>query len=192
MTETIQALRETHRRRRAALCEETLSANASALSERIQALDNYRDAENVAAYIAIRGEIDVRDVVTTGCDHCKNFFLPILAGDDMFFAQWHPGQPLVKKGFGLLEPDVPPGQYIDVQQLDVVLVPLVVFDDRCNRVGQGGGFYDRTFAHKLDKPDARPLLIGVAHDSQREPRLIPQSWDVPLNMIVTDSAVYSR
>ena len=69
-------------------------------------------------------------------------------------------------------------------ELDVILMPLVGFDNDGNRLGMGGGYYDRTLAytrHAIKKP----VLIGVAHDLQRVDRLPYASWDIPLNAIVT-------
>ena len=127
----------------------------------------------------------------SGSAQGKQFYLPILKGESMFFAPWAPGDQLVKKGFGLLEPEVNSASYIEPRDLDLVLAPLVVFDHQCNRIGQGGGYYDRTFAHKkLSQSFVSPVLMGVAHDTQRDDQLCPQSWDVALEFVVTDSRVY--
>lgn len=190
MNDTINALRQLHRRERAALGEQVLADNAAALKQRIESLEVYQRSTRVAAYIAIRGEIALDALINSGSAQGKQFYLPVLDGNLMHFAPWQPQQPLVKKGFGLLEPDVSAEHYIAPQELDLVLTPLVVFDAACNRIGQGGGFYDRTFAHKLAQPQALPAMVGVAHDSQREAGLQPQSWDVPLDIIATNAATY--
>lgn len=194
MVEQVDFLRKMHRANRAALSVEVQSANSAALRSLVEARREYQLATHVAAYIAIRGEIDLAPLIKSGFSGGKQFYLPVLRGSAMYFAPWSPDKPLEKKGFGLLEPDADPANYISPSQLDLVLTPLVVFDDKCNRIGQGGGFYDRTFAHKIGGPGsgdvARPVLLGVAHDSQREPLLQPESWDVPLDLIVTERCVY--
>jgi len=76
------------------------------------------------------------------------------------------------------------------QQLDLVLAPLVVFDENCNRIGMGGGFYDRSFAFRKDSQVTKPVLIGVAHDFQKVQQIVPEDWDVRLDMIVTNKAIY--
>jgi 5-formyltetrahydrofolate cyclo-ligase len=77
--------------------------------------------------------------------------------------------------------------------LDLVLVPLVGFDARGNRLGMGGGFYDRHFAFLRNRQAwRRPLLIGIAFDVQRVPRLSGASHDVPLWGIVTERGTYGR
>ncbi|MEM7256447.1 MAG: 5-formyltetrahydrofolate cyclo-ligase [Pseudomonadota bacterium] len=192
MTEHIEHLRATHRASRAALSKATLDSNARGLWQNVEAITSYQQATTVAAYISIRGEIDVSGLIESGSASGKQFYLPVLQEDSMGFMAWTPGEPLVKKAFGLLEPDVSVSQAIDVRELDVVLTPLVVFDDQCNRIGQGGGFYDRTFAHRQMAKSGKPVLIGVAHESQRETRLTPQHWDIPLDVIATESHVYAQ
>ena len=192
MSDSIEKLRSLHRANRAALNENTLHSNAANLLLNVSAQNVYRRAQKVAAYIAIRGEIEVSGIITQGAQEGKQFYLPVLRDESMYFVPWSPDQPLVKKQFGLLEPDVPLNQSIAVHELDLVLAPLVVFDSRCNRIGQGGGFYDRTFAHKQHAPTEKPVLMGVAHESQREDQLSPESWDIPLDLIVTNASVYHR
>jgi 5-formyltetrahydrofolate cyclo-ligase len=77
--------------------------------------------------------------------------------------------------------------------LDLVLVPLVGFDARGNRLGMGGGFYDRHFAFLRNRRAwRRPLLIGIAFDVQRVPRLSDAAHDVPLWGIVTERGIYGH
>jgi 5-formyltetrahydrofolate cyclo-ligase len=71
-----------------------------------------------------------------------------------------------------------------------VLLPLVAFDPQGGRLGMGGGYYDRTFAFlNGQKGGQKPKLIGLAHHFQQIPKLPIESWDVPLNAIVTDEQV---
>ncbi len=77
--------------------------------------------------------------------------------------------------------------------LDLVLVPLVGFDSRGNRLGMGGGFYDRHFAFLRNRRAwRRPILIGIAFDVQRIPRLGSAPHDVPLWAVVTERGIYGR
>lgn len=191
MIQSIEHLRNKHRKNRVVLEPATLQKNAESLKSRLEQLPQYQQATHIAAYIAIRGEIDVNDLMVAGAEQGKQFYLPILNDESMYFAAWQPGQELVKKGFGLLEPDTSIEACVDPRQLDLVLAPLVVFDSHCNRIGQGGGYYDRTFAHRKTST-AKPLLVGVAHQSQCEDQLQPESWDVPLDIVVTDSEIYIK
>ena len=188
---TPDALRKKHRHARAEFNAETLERHAVALAANVTGVDEFTAAQTVASYIAIRGEIDVQPLMHQHPN--KRYYLPVLRGQSMHFAPWQPGDSLVKKDFGLLEPDVSDKDWIEPAALDVVLMPLVVFDQYGNRIGQGGGFYDRTFAFLHGRQEAAtPVLLGVAHDSQREPELIAEAWDVPLDLIATERTVYRR
>lgn len=190
-TSTSDELRQKHRQRRAILPAETQTENAAALSTRLLSLPSVQQANHIAAYIAIRGEISLTHVMAQLSESGKRIYLPVLRGQAMHFSPWKPAQPLLKKGFGLLEPDAPESEWIPAEKLDLVLAPLVVFDKDCNRIGQGGGFYDRTFAFRQGTR-ATPFLLGVAHEDQREPQLPIEHWDVPLDMIATNQTLYTR
>ena len=75
------------------------------------------------------------------------------------------------------------------RQLDVVFVPLIGFDDGGQRLGVGGGFYDRLFAYRRGSVLRRPLLIGVGFACQHSAEFVPQAHDVPLDLLVTESAI---
>ena len=82
-------------------------------------------------------------------------------------------------------------QQVKAWRLDLVLVPLVGFDPQGNRLGMGGGFYDRTFAYRgRRKHTSRPCLIGLAHECQRVEHLPCAGWDIPLDGVITDCRRY--
>jgi 5-formyltetrahydrofolate cyclo-ligase len=76
------------------------------------------------------------------------------------------------------------------EALDLVLAPLVVFDPQRNRIGMGGGYYDRSFEFRKQAGRDAPILIGVAHELQKVEQLIAEDWDVRLDMVVTDGGIY--
>lgn len=100
---------------------------------------------------------------------------------NMDFAPWHPDDELSPGLGGIPEPDAD----LAAVTPDVILTPLVGFDDALNRMGQGAGYYDRAFAAC---PQA--LRIGLAWSVQRVPALPVDPWDMPLHMVVTESAIY--
>ena len=76
---------------------------------------------------------------------------------------------------------------IDAQRLDVVLLPLLAFDARGNRLGTGGGFYDTTFSFLRDRKEgAKPLLVGIGYAFQQAESLSAENWDVALDYVATD------
>ncbi len=183
-------LRQQHRTARAGLSTNTQSRHAQALRDRIDHLPEFRDARHIAGYAAIKGEIDVNPVLQLAHANGKSVYLPALRENSMLFLPWIPGSALVQRGMGLYEPPSEDSLALHPAQLDIVLTPLVVFDKTGHRIGQGGGYYDRTFAFKHHNPTAMPFLLGVAHESQREGSLTPMPWDVTLNAVATDAALH--
>lgn len=95
--------------------------------------------------------------------------------------------------FGIPEPPITSGGLLPARQLDLVLVPLLGFDDECNRLGMGGGFYDRTFAFlRFRRHLRRPFLLGFADEAQHVPSLPAKPWDVRLDAVVTNHALMKR
>ena len=88
---------------------------------------------------------------------------------------------------GIPEPVAQAGARLRSTDLDVVLVPLLGFDRRGNRLGSGAGFYDRSFAFlgAMQRP-ARPVLVGIGYHFQEVAEITPESWDVKLDFIATD------
>jgi 5-formyltetrahydrofolate cyclo-ligase len=106
----------------------------------------------------------------------------------MHFAELSTDAPLARNFFGIREPQL--GARIDPRHLDLVLTPLVGFDDRGVRLGVGRGYYDRCFRFLHGRIHwRRPKLLAVAYELQRVPTLPQQSWDVPLYGVVTELGI---
>ena len=183
-------LRQCNRKLRAALSARQLEQAAAALAQKIVALDAYQQAHHVAAYFAINGEIGLDPLIDHALAAGKQVYLPNLDQETLRFSPYFREQKMRINRFRLPEPDVGDEEMLAPLQLDLVLAPLVVFDANRNRIGMGGGFYDRSFAMRKNPAIDRPLLIGVAHESQKVERIAPEDWDVQLDMIVTDRAIY--
>jgi 5-formyltetrahydrofolate cyclo-ligase len=162
-----------------------------ALAEReigrhIKRLPEYRRAQRVALYLAFDGEPSLNALADAARLHGKQVYVPVLRGMTMRFAELVPRAALRANLFGIMEPKL--GARIDARKLDLVLTPLVAFDDRGVRVGVGRGYYDRCFRFlRHRKAWRRPKLFGVAYELQRVPPLTPSSWDIPLAGVVTEA-----
>ncbi|MCY3617590.1 MAG: 5-formyltetrahydrofolate cyclo-ligase [Acidimicrobiaceae bacterium] len=177
-------LRAAMRARRAGLSPADVAAASAAVGRRLQSLPAMAEARRVAAYLAVRGEVPL-DGLLDG-ERREVFTLPRVVGDDLEFVVWRDGQTLEPGAFGIPEPVG--GEVVAFADHDLVLVPLTAFDGGCHRLGQGGGFYDRALA-ALAPGAARPVTVGVAHSFQQVDVVPRDSWDVPLDAVVTETGL---
>ena len=183
-------MRQDKRRARAALDQAQLARAAEALASRIFELDAYHRAQRIATYFAVNGEISLDPVIDDALAAGKQVYLPNLDKESLRFSPYFREQKMRINSFRLPEPDVGDDDMLQPVELDLVLAPLVVFDAARNRIGMGGGYYDRSFAMRKDPRVTEPVLIGVAHELQKADEIVPEDWDVRLDMVVTDVAVY--
>ena len=171
------------RARRAALSPQAAAEAGAAVRRRLAALPEVAEAGRVAAYRAVRGELDLAALVDG--DRWAAFTLPRVRGPDLEFVARGEGQSFAPGAFGIPEPV--DGEVVALADHDIVLVPMVAFDGSCHRLGQGGGFYDRALASL--GAGGRPVAVGVAHWFQQVDSVPREPWDVPLAAVVTDRGV---
>jgi len=182
-------LRKAMRQARRALDEEKRAAGERAICRRIAGLGVYRQARTLAIYYAFDGEPSVARVAEDAVRHGKRVYAPVVVRQQMFFAPVTPGARLKSNMFGIAEPALE--RLIDARHLDLVLVPLVAFDERGVRMGMGRGYYDRAFRFlRHRKSWTRPKLVGVAWSFQQVAVLPKQPWDIPLWGAVTESTFH--
>ncbi len=182
-----RAMRETRR----AIPAGERSAAAAAAALVVSALPAWADAQRIAVYYAVDGELDAAPLAAAARAAGKQVYLPVLNQHDdepMVFLPWNLGAPLAPNRFRIPEPLT--GAPVAAQELDLVLAPLVAFDLRGHRLGMGGGFYDRSFAFLKDRRITRPLLLGFAYARQQVAELPPEPWDVPLAGVATEQQLH--
>ncbi len=151
----------------------------------------FQKSRHIAFYLSNDGEIDLFPLLKLACKRKKRCYLPVLGlghARSLWFLPYQPGAALYRNRFGIDEPvHQRSTRQIKVQSLDLVFMPLVAFDDQGNRLGMGGGFYDRTLAYLHNRRQWRkPHLIGAAFDFQKVKQLDTRIWDVPLEGVATN------
>ncbi|WP_455232644.1 5-formyltetrahydrofolate cyclo-ligase [Geopseudomonas aromaticivorans] len=150
----------------------------------------FRRARHIALYLPNDGEIDPLLLRREAWRRGKHIYLPLLAHwprTHMVFQRLARGETLRRNRFRIPEPQPCPARQRRPWALDLLLLPLVGFDDGGGRLGMGGGFYDRALAYRLRHQNwQKPVLLGLAHACQQVDRLPLESWDVPLHATVTD------
>lgn len=180
-----RAMRRELRERRAALCPMEQADVSGAVATRLAGTAALERAQVVGGYRAIRGEVGLDAALTHLHEGGAIVTVPRVRGDRMDFLPWTPTSETAAGSFGIDEPIS--GDPVLFSQHDVVLVPLVAFDETGRRLGQGGGFYDRAIS---DARAARPLLIGVAHAFQQVDSVPVEAWDMPLDAVITEERVH--
>jgi 5,10-methenyltetrahydrofolate synthetase len=133
----------------------------------------------------IKNEYDARHLAKTLRERGALTALPVVVApkQPLAFREWHPG---VKLATGPLDIPYP----VDSRELipDAVLLPMNGWDAKGYRLGYGGGFFDRTLASLAKKP----VAVGVSYELARLETIHPQSWDIPMDYVVTERGVYRR
>jgi 5-formyltetrahydrofolate cyclo-ligase len=187
-------LRRMLRKARRALTPTQQRQAARGLYKQLAQHPLFRRAKHISLYLPTDGEIDPRVLLRAAQRRGKATYLPVLSAwprTKMVFQRIRPGEKLKPNRFRILEPRHNLARQRKVWALDLVLLPLVGFDDVGGRLGMGGGFYDRSLAYLARRKNWRkPTLLGLAHECQKVERLAQASWDVPLLGTVTDKAWY--
>lgn len=186
-------LRQRLRQQRRQLSLEQRELAAKNLLQQLKKLPLYQTAQHIALYLENDAEISTRFILEDAWTLKKNCYLPILSADpnnSLSFMPYQRDTSMVANQFGILEPVFVSEHAISPQQLDLVFCPLVAFDQQGNRLGMGGGFYDKTFAFTKQTPSTTPSLIGLAYELQKISRIPSDDWDVALTGVVTDKHYY--
>jgi 5-formyltetrahydrofolate cyclo-ligase len=154
----------------------------------------FRRSRHVSLYLPNDAEIDPRLLLRAAQRRGKHTYLPVLNDwprTKMVFQRVLPGEKLRPNRFGISEPYIDRAKQRKVWALDLVLLPLVGFDEVGGRLGMGGGFYDRSLAYRGRRSAwHKPVLLGLAHECQKVEKLAQASWDVPLQGTLTDKGWY--
>ncbi|WP_353249478.1 5-formyltetrahydrofolate cyclo-ligase [Salinisphaera sp. T31B1] len=155
---------------------------------RLSRLAVFRRARRIGLYWPLSSEIDPRPLLAA-CRAEQRVYLPRVQAHHLrFVAITGPDFPSRNSSLGVREPRG--GRSVAVHTLDLLIMPLAAFDARAHRIGLGGGFYDRTLSGYRQRPYACPQLVGLAYDVQRVDAIRPKPWDVSLDMVVSERAVY--
>jgi len=188
-------LRRRLRRARLELSQHQQREHAEAVCQRLLGNGLLHAAKRIALYLPLSGELDPLPIQARLQGH-RHWYLPVLrqhAPGRLWFVRFETGSALKHNRFGILEPVAHHRRIVPPQGLDLILMPLVGFDAQCHRIGMGAGFYDRSLAFLRGRQHwQRPRLIGLAHECQRLDAIEPEPWDLPMDAVVTECALYQR
>ena len=142
---------------------------------------------NIAAYYPVDNEVNILSFFEKTTHKKFKILLPVIKSPKvMNFKSWAFNEPLYVNSFGILEPKKTNKNLTP----DVILVPLVAFDKKLNRIGYGRGYYDRKL-RKLKKINKNVISIGLAYSFQRCPSIPTNKYDFKLDYIFTERGIIS-
>lgn len=183
-------LRERFLEKRAGLSPEQVLENSLGVIELIRALSEWKTACEVLVYWPIKGEVDVRPLVSDLWQRGCKVLMPRCRPDafgEMDIACATCEDELTSGPFTIMEPDAEKCPPLGTCSPDLALIPGVCFDRRGYRLGFGGGYYDRLLASDEMK---KTLTIGLGHNFQLLEELPTQPWDMPVDIVCTEEELW--
>ena len=171
-----RSMRAIVEQRRRVMTKEEVAADSARIISQIEKMSAFRDANTVLLYYPIHNEVDLRPLLTK-YEGQKIFLFPVTHRRSMEVRPYD-GEDMMRKGrYGVPEPQTETYS----GPIDLILVPGVVFDQHCHRIGRGGGYYDKFLRHHLASKK-----IGVCYSFQLKKHTIPHTWrDLRMDRVVT-------
>ena len=205
MTKTL--LRKQYRDSRKHIAATARHDAAMQAAKNLLACPIFKSSTHISCYLPAPEEFETTPIIEAIWHANKHCYLPVLndpttyqtrltgfeylsgiSHDNAFcmdFVRYQDGDPLHSNKYKILEP-VNTQHKIAPNQLDLVIVPLLVFDLHGHRLGMGGGYYDRTFAFLHDVMVRKPFMLGLGFAIQQTEKIPSEEWDVKLDGVLTE------
>ena len=172
--------------KRKALSKDEIKENSNKIKENLFSLPEFEKAKNILFYVSFNNEVDTHEIIKELLTK-KNIIVPYVEKGNpiLQLSELKDFDELEAKTFGILEPKEDKIKKFDIGNVDLVIVPGIVFDKNGHRIGYGYGYYDRFF-HKLD---ANVKKIGLAFDFQVVDKIPEEKHDVPVDFVITEKRV---
>ena len=178
----MKELRRQLRERRKSISNHSRKLKGKNILHQCQKYALFRNAKHVAIFTPNDGEVETENIINFLKNQGYSVYLPILVGEKLRFAKI--GKYFRKNHFGINEPIHT--SLLGAHKIDIILMPLVGFDKYKNRLGMGGGFYDKTLEFQKKRNNFKvPKLFGLAFDCQEVDKLEAEPWDIPVDGIIT-------
>lgn len=172
---------------RKALSAEDREEKSRKIGKKLEGLDMFKNADHVLFYYTHGSEVDTVPLINKWTNK-KQIYLPKLKSENEFVAlPFHNFDALQKGIYDIPEPIEHKEKGGYEKKLDLVIVPGAAFDRKCNRLGMGKGFYDRYLSQLANVPK-----IALAFEEQILDEVPKDSYDVPIDIIITDQNIYHK
>lgn len=178
-----EEIRKKLKLQRSQLSASYINSASTQIFELLKKTDLFINSEKIGCYQSIGQEVKTDKIINYILANHKICFLPVVQSNTLQFNRYSERTRLLTNKYGIKEPMG--NNYIEVFELDVILLPLVGFSRNGDRLGMGAGYYDRT----LGKLEKTPILIGLAYESQEIPNIPTDEWDISLDYVITNNEV---
>ncbi|WP_290652805.1 5-formyltetrahydrofolate cyclo-ligase [Idiomarina sp.] len=185
---TRDALRRKLQQTRAQLSEASRKQAAEAVAARVKQRLDSNHGGIAAIFKSFAAELDTTPTINALWQQGITTVLPVLhpfSKGHLLFLRYNPHTTMIKNRYGIAEPALDCQNIVPLAQIDWLFMPLVGFDRQGNRLGMGGGYYDRTLARWRDGLLTQLHPIGLAYDQQQVEYIPTESWDVPIPEVIT-------
>lgn len=182
-------LRKQLRKQRLAFTKHERNYHALQAYRQLSKLKKYKQGTKVGLFLDAFGEMPTQPIANWAKKRGFELYLPVVTHADKVLKFIKISQFTLKNNhlithkLGMQQPAY--GNMITAKQLDLLFMPLVALDKKGNRMGMGGGFYDKTLAKCKNKP----VKIGWTYDFQLVERLDVNTWDIGLDMAILPSGL---
>jgi len=173
-------IRQTMKKKRAALNEATFLLYSQTIFNTMVTLPCFKEASVIGVYISTQGEVDTYQLINAYCSS-KTIAVPKVEGQTMSFFAIDSLDEASEGYYGILEPVT--DRFVAPDDIDLMIVPMLAFDHHGQRVGYGGGFYDRYL------PLVSCPTVGLAFSFQEVENAFPSDFDQPLDQVITERGV---
>lgn len=180
-------IRKEYLKIRNAISYEMLEYKSTRIYDRLVSLDEIKSAKNIMAYHSIGTEVDTNLFIKHELINTGSIILPVCIPEELLIMPYRIDNmdKLVAGAYGIMEPSIECCSQVEPGKIDTVVMPGLVFDKKGNRLGYGKGYYDR-FLSK----NKQTIKIALSFQEQIVDILHTHSFDVPVDIIVTDKKNY--
>lgn len=160
------------------------------IRERLLALPKFSKSTVILLYSSFKSEVDTFELINYCLSNNRTVVLPRVdkSSGELVLFEIKDISELEKGHFGVPEPAVPEDRRRGIAEMDMVIVPGVAFDEECNRLGYGKGFYDKLFSQIGNR---RPMRVALAYEEQVAEHIPSEPHDMKMDKIITDKRIIS-
>ncbi|HPD02984.1 MAG TPA: 5-formyltetrahydrofolate cyclo-ligase [Eubacteriales bacterium] len=180
-----KAQRERIKERINGLSKSEREAFCRAITERALDLPEYKSAKVIFIYVAAGNEAETAEIIAESLKNNKTVAVPVIVDKDMKAAVISPKTEFILNKYNIKEPVLKNAEIINPADAELILAPLMGFDENLNRLGRGGGYYDKFLAEAK-----KAVVIGLGYELQKEQSIITEPHDRKLDAVVTETRIY--